>query len=512
MSRTRFGLAGAALALTLGVTGCSAGEGVDVDGAGPSGASAGGVLTAAIGGEPDQLDPHRTSAYYSFQVLENVYDTLVEPDANLEMKPALATGWTTSQDQLTWTFTLREGVTFSDGSALDAEDVVYSFNRIISEKLNAAYRFATVKTVTAANPTTVVVTLSAPTPNLLANLGGFKGLAIVDKANVESGKVKTAPVGSGPFTVAGYTSGDSIKLVRNDRYWGTKPKLDGVTFTFVKDPTVALQNLRGGEVQWTDNLPPQQVPALREGDDPTVRSVPSTDYWYLALNQARKPYGDVNVRRAVAFALDREAITKAAKFGLATVNQTAIPKDSAYYYEYAPYQRNTDQARQLLQQAGANGLTMDLMVTSEYPETVTAAQVIAAQLKEVGITVKIRTLDFAQWLDEQDKGNFDAFMLGWLGNIDPDEFYYAQHHSGGAFNFHGYRNATVDRLLDQARTETDQAARKQQYEQAAKQIVDDASYIYLYNPDVAQGWSKRVSGYEVRTDRAIRFRDVALAR
>lgn len=511
MSSIRFRGAGVALALTLGLlAGCSAGEGVDVDGSGQSGA--GGVLTVAISGEPDQLDPHRTSAYHSFQVLENVYDTLVEPDANLAMKPALATEWSTSEDQLTWTFTLREGVTFTDGSPLTAEDVVYSYTRIIDEKLNAAYRFATVESVTAPDPGTVVVTLTAPTPNLLASLGGFKGVAIVKKSNVESGVVKTEPIGSGPFTVASYTAGDSIKLVRNDSYWGTKPKLDGVTFTFVKDPTVALQNLRGGEVQWTDNLPPQQVPALREDDELVVRSVPSSDYWYLALNQSREPYDNVEVRRAVAFALDRAAITKAAKFGLATVNQTAIPEDSAFYYDYAPYQRDPAQAKQLLAAAGVTDLTMDLMVTNEYPETVTAAQVIAAQLKDVGITVTIRTLDFAQWLDEQGKGNFDSFMLGWLGNIDPDEFYYAQHHSQGTFNFHGYRNPAVDSLLDQARTETDQAARKRQYEQVAKRIVDDASYLYLYNPDVVQGWSPQVSGYQVRADRAIRFRDVSLDR
>ena len=512
MSRKKLGALGAALTLTVGVlSGCTGGEAVDVGGGGNAG-GAGGVLNAAIGGEPDQLDPHKTSAYYSFQVLENVYDTLVEPDADLKMVPSLATKWTTSADQLTWTFTLREGVKFSDGSPLTSEDVVYSFERIIKEKLNNAYKFATVKSVTGPDPATVVVTLSAPTPNLLANLGGFKGVAIVEKSNVESGKVKTAPVGSGPFKVAGYTSGDSVKLVRNDSYWGEKPKLDGVTFTFVKDPTVALQNLRSGQVQWTDNLPPQQVGSLKDDGDITVKSAPSTDYWYVALNEARKPFDNPEVRRAIGYALDREAITKAAKFGLATVNQTAIPKASAFYYDYAPYSHDPGKAKQMLGQAGVSNLTMDLMVTSEYPETVTAAQVIAAQLKAVGITVKIRTLDFAQWLDEQAKGNFDGFMLGWLGNIDPDEFYYAQHHSGGTFNFHKYKNPAVDKLLDDARTQTDQGARKQAYEQAAKQIVDDASYLYLYNPDVVQGWSKKVSGYDVRTDRAIRFRSVALAK
>jgi peptide/nickel transport system substrate-binding protein len=265
-------------------------------------------------------------------------------------------------------------------------------------------------------------------------------------------------------------------------------------------------------VQWTDNLPPQQVPALKEAGEVTVETTPSTDYWYLALNQRRKPYDDVNVRRAVAFALDREAITKAATFGQATANQTAIPRGSSWYYDYAPYRHDPEQARRLLGGAGVTGRTMDLMVTSEYPETVTAAQVIAAQLAEVGITAKIRTLDFAQWLDEQGKGNFDAFLLGWLGNIDPDDFYYAQHRTGGTFNFHGYSNPTVDTLLDQARTQTDKAVRQQTYTRAAKQIVDDASYVYLYNPDVVQGWSAKVTGYRVRTDRAIRFRDVALGR
>jgi peptide/nickel transport system substrate-binding protein len=193
------------------------------------------------------------------------------------------------------------------------------------------------------------------------------------------------------------------------------------------------------------------------------------------------------------------------------VNQTAIPKGSAFYYDYAPYKHDTAKAKQMLDAAGVKNLTMDLMVTSEYPETVSAAQVIAAELKDVGITVKIRTLDFAQWLDEEGKGSFDSFMLGWLGNIDPDEFYYAQHHTGGTFNFQKYSNPQVDKLLDQARTETNQDARKQEYDKAAKMIVDDASYIYLYNPDVVQGWSKKLSGYEVRPDRAIRFRDASLS-
>jgi peptide/nickel transport system substrate-binding protein len=501
-----------AIVLSAVLAACSGGEGVDVDGEGGSeGGGEGGILTAAIGGEPDNLDPHNTSAYFSFQVLENVYDTLVEPDENLEMQPSIAESWETSEDQLTWTFKIREGVKFSDGSELTAEDVAYSYNRIIDEQLSSSYRFSAVKSVKAIDPQTLEIKLSQPQPNLLAAVGGYAGMAIVSEDNVKSKDIKTNPIGSGPFMVEDFRSGDRIELVRNDEYWGDKPPLDGVTFTFVKDPTVALQNLEGGEVQWTDNLPPQQVSSLMERDDLTVESVPSSDYWYLALNQNRKPFDDVDVRRAIAFAIDREAIVKGAKFGNATVNQTAIPEASSWYHEYAPYETDPEQAQQLLEDAGVSDLSMELMVTSEYPETVSAAQVIADQLSDVGIDVEIRELDFTTWLDEQGKGNFDAFMLGWLGNIDPDEFYYAQHHSEGQFNFHGYSNPEVDQLLDDAKTETDTDERKQLYDQAAEIIVDDASYIYLYNPDVIQGWTPEVSGYEVRADRAIRFETTSLS-
>lgn len=218
------------------------------------------------------------------------------------------------------------------------------------------------------------------------------------------------------------------------------------------------------------------------------------------------------VRQAIAHAIDREAITTATMFGNATVNQTAIPESSDWYFDYSPYSFDQEMAADLLESAGVEegSLTIDFMVSSDYPETVQAAQVIASQLEGVGIATEIRTLDFGTWLDEQGQGNFDMLMMGWLGNIDPDDFYYGQHHSEGGNNYQGFANAELDSLLDSGRTETDQAARKDIYDQAAQIIVDEASYIYLYNPDVVQGWSPELSGYEVRGDRAIRFRDASL--
>lgn len=505
-------LTGVLTVVALTATACGGGEALDVGDSGSGGGdSSGGDIVVAISAEPDQLDPHKSTAYASFQVLENVYDTLVQPNEELEMEPALAESWETSEDQLTWTFKLQEGVTFHDGEDFTADDVVYSYERIIDEELSNAYRFESVKSVRAVDDNTVEITVKRPTPNLLALIGGFKGMAIVSEQNVKTGDIGRNPVGTGPFMLEEYTSGDSITLTANEDYWGGAPELSSVQYTFVSEPTVALANLQSGEVQWTDNLPPQQVETLESDDTVEIGIVPSNDYWYFATNQAREPFDDPRVRQALAYGIDREDITEAAKFGLATVNQTAIPETSQWYYDYAPYSYDPDRAEQLLQEAGVEDLSIDLMVTNEYPETIQAAQVMASQYADIGVDLKIRTEDFATWLDEQSKGNFDMFLLGWLGNIDPQDFYYGQHHSEGANNYQKYSNPEVDRLLDQAGEETDEAARKELYDQAVKIIVDEASYTYLYNPDVVQGWAPELEGYTVRADRAIRFADASLS-
>ncbi|BBZ33066.1 ABC transporter substrate-binding protein [Mycolicibacterium confluentis] len=495
----RFAALTAALMLLL--TACSPGSRVDLgDGSSDN-------LIAAISGEPDQLDPQRSTAYFSFEVLENVFDTLVEPDADLNMRPALAQSWETSPDQLTWTFRLRPDVTFHDGRPLTAEDVVFSYRRIIDEKLANSDKFSAVTAVTAPDPGTVVLTLSRPTPNLLTNLGGFKGMAIVQRENVESGAIATHPVGTGPFAFVKATSGDSITLRANPDFWGGPPRISGVTYRFISEPSTALSALQAGEIDWTDSVPTQRVTQLKDDDSIRLQVTASNDYWYLALNQARPPWDDVRVRQAIAYGIDRDAIVAATSYGTATVNQLAIPVGNPWYMPYDRYRFDIDRARELLREAGAAPRDLDMLVTTEYPETVTAAQIIADNLAPLGITVHIRTVDFATWLDEQNSGNFDMLMMGWLGNIDPDDFYYAQHHTDGSSNAQKFSDPQVDRLLDAGRVEVDTPRRAGDYAQAATRIADEVSYIYLYNPSVIQAWNPALQGYEARRDGAIRFRD-----
>ncbi len=511
--KTRMLLTGAALtsALALILTGCSSGEGVDLGGAGGETTSGGSVMQAAIAGEPDQLDPHKTSSYFSFQVLENVYDTLVMPDENLEMQPALAESWELSDDQLTWTFKLRGGVAFHDGSPFTSADVLYSYNRMIDEELSNAWRLGAIESIEAPDEHTVVIKVAQPTPNLLSSLGGFKGVAIVQQENIESGEVTNHPVGTGPFSVANYTQSDSIELAANPDYWGGAPKIDGVKYRFISEGSTAIAALKNGEIDWTDSIPTQQLSQL-EGEALNIGIEPSTDYWYLALNQAKEPWSDIRVRQAIGYAIDRDAIAQVAGYGTAEVNQLAIPTQSLWYTEYKPFSTDIEQAKKLLDEAGVTGAKLDLLATTDYPETVTAAQIIADNLEPLGIEVSIRQPDFATWLDEQNSGNFDMLMMGWLGNIDPDDFYYSQHHSNGSSNAQGFKNAKVDELLDAGRIETDTDKRKAIYAEAATIIADEASYIYLYNPSVVQAWSDKLENYSVRSDRAVRFSDVSLAK
>ena len=513
-SRLRYLIAPTA-AVALFAAGCNAGEGVDTGDDGGGGTATeggdGGTLVAAISAQPDQFDPHSTTAYPSFQVLENVYDTLVVPNPeSLTYEPSLAEEWETSDDGLTWTFSLRDDVVFHDGSTFEAEDVVYSYNRIIDEELANAFRFATVAEVRAEDETTVVIELTEPTPNLLDNLGSFKGMSILPSGAAEEYDLATEAVGTGPFEL-GETGPASATLTAFEDYWGEGPFLDEVEIRYVAESATALTGLETGEVHWTDNVPPQQVETLANDDSIELGQVGSVDYWYMAMNLTKPPFDSADFRRAVAFALDREAITEAAWFGAASPNQTAIPDSSFWHNDYAPFEQDLDQAQQLLESSGATTpVTMGLMVTDQFPHTVTAAQVIESQLEPLGIEVQIQTEDFATWLDRQSQGDFDAFLLGWLGNLDPFGYYHSQHITDGSNNYHGYSNPEVDELLQQAASETDQDRRKELYAQAEQIIVDEVSYLYLYNPDVVQAWLPEVEGYEIRADRAVNFDTVRL--
>ncbi|MFA5551813.1 MAG: ABC transporter substrate-binding protein [Trueperaceae bacterium] len=476
----------------------------------------GGTLVAAWAQDPVGLDPHITSARSSLQVLENVLDTLVVLDADQNVNPSLAESWDVSDDGLVWTFTLRQNAAFSNGRGLTAADVVYTYDRMLDPATASgqAYLLAGVTDVQAEGDYTVAFTLAAPNPAFLSKLASSKAVGIIARESVEDGTINTSPIGTGPFMITDFQPGIQLTLERNPYYWQEGlPYLDSVQIRVITDESVRRSALVSGDVDWAISVPAQAIEELKGRDDVVVDEVPAGAYWYIGVNTMHEPLDDVRVRQAIAWAINREQIAEVATFGTALATQDPIPASSGWATNYAPYSQDLEQAAALLAEAGyADGFTMEIMPTTQYEESVRIAQMLQAQLAPLNITTTIRTLEWAEWLQEQGDGNYDTFVCSWNGNIDPDDFFYAQQKTGEVFNFTGYSNATVDELLAEGRQTAEADERREVYARINRIVVDEAPYIYLYNPLEINAYRTDVMGYQARPDQAIQFTETWLDR
>ena len=479
----------------------------------------GGTLAAAWAQEPVNLDPHGTSAYSSYQVLNNVLDMLVEFDEDQNLSPALAHDWESSDDGLVWTFHLRDDAYFSNGRQMTADDVVYTFERLLDPETASgnAYLLAMVESFEAVDDLTVRMTLGEPNTGLLGKLATGAMVGIIARESVEDGTVNTAPVGTGPFMITDYQPGTSVTLQANPHHWRTGadgeplPYLDGVEIRIISDDSVRRSALVSGDIDWAISVPPQALPELEDRADVVVDRTAAPAYWYIGVNVREAPLDDVRVRQAISFALDRGQVAEAATFGTGVPTQDPIPSVSAWAYDYAPYDQDLDRARELLAEAGVpDGFEMRIMPTTEYEESIRAAQVIQAQLAPLGIRATLDTREWADWLDTQGAGEYDTFVCSWNVLLDPDDFFFAQHKTGEVFNFTGYSNPTVDELLEEGRRVDDFDTRYEIYREVNQEIVDDAVYIYLYNPGNIQAYRPNVQGFQALGDQTIRFENVWL--
>jgi peptide/nickel transport system substrate-binding protein len=440
----------------------------------------------------------------SFVILANVVETLTTMNDNIELTPLLAESWEQSDDGLTWTFHLREGVLFSNGEEMTSEHVVFSMNRILDPDTGSG-RVASVggedAVWEALDTYTVSVTTPEPNAILPISLSG-RSQAIVHPDSVdEDGKI-VVPIGTGPFTIEDLEGTISLTLAKNENYWQEGlPYLDAVEITVIQEDAAREAALLGGEVDFVRRIASQSVAALQENDDVVILVSPALAYQYMGVNVTREPLDDVRVRQAIAYAIDRQQICDAGAFGICSPIQGPIDTGSPWYFDYAPYDRDLDKARELLAEAGlADGFEMELMPTSTYQDTVRHAQVVQANLAEIGIQTTINAPEWAEWLELEGSFQYDTYLCGWNGLVDADQYYYLQHRTGEVFNFTGYSTPEFDALVDAGRATADFDERYAIYEQANKILVDDAPYIYFYNPSFTRGLSPNVKGYVIRPD------------
>jgi peptide/nickel transport system substrate-binding protein len=433
-------------------------------------------VTIAMQLEPPHLDPTSAAAQAIDSVVySNIFEGLTRFMGDGSVVPGLAESWEISEDGTVYTFKLRSGVTFHDGSAMDAEDVKFSFDRARAEDSTNAQKalFAGITAVDVVDPQTVQVTLDAPNGNLLFNLA-WGDAVIVAPESIDS--IKTAPIGTGAYAFDNWVQGDRITLTRNENYWGAQPALASATFKFISDPTAAFAALMAEDIDAFDNFPaPENLPQF-DADPRFQVLVGSTEgETILSTNNKQPPFDDVRVRQALAHAIDRQAIIDGAMFGYGTpIGSHFAPHNPAYKDLTGQSAHDPDKARALLAEAGfAEGFETTLhLPPPSYARR--GGEIVAAQLAEVGIKAEIINVEWAQWLETVFRGK--TFGLTIVSHTEPMDIgiygrpdYYFQ-----------YDNPAFQDLMSQLNTTTDPDARTALMQQAQSVIADDYVNGYLF--------------------------------
>jgi peptide/nickel transport system substrate-binding protein len=383
------------------------------------------VLEFALQGNPDTLDPHKTSGTLTFQTLKSVYDTLVEPDPSGKIVAALAEKWDISSDGLTWTFTLRKGVKFHNGDTLSSADVKATFDRMMSEETASpkVKDYAAITAVQAPDESTVVFKLSQPNSPLLATLASGWS-AILPKSLIDSGHdFPNQPVGTGPYRFVEWVRDSRVVLEKNPDYWMKGlPKLDGVNINIITEQTVAIQGLLSGQLDVAYRVDPDAVAQLEANADTKVETRLTALTLVMSINCSRPELNDLRVRQAINHAIDKQKVLDTAYGGGEPIG-TFIDHDNAYYKDFTDlYPYDPDKARALLKEAGVGpDREFELFLPQNYELHVKAGEMYQAMLTEVGMNVQIRLVDWSTWIsDVYTQANYDLTVIGHTGKLDPD--------------------------------------------------------------------------------------------
>lgn len=460
----------------------------------------GGRLVRVLSTGPDSLDPARAVASETDRILANIYEGLVGADTAGRIVPRLAERFEVAPDGLTYTFHLRRGVKFHNGRELVADDVKFTFERLMAPETRYKRMgdWQAVQAVEVLDPHTVVIRLKEPYSPFLAALAD-PGASIVPREAVAT--LATAPVGTGPFRFVEWVQESHVRLRRFDGYWDAPgPYLDEVIFRFVPDPAAALAAFLAGDADVV-GISPDQVPLLRApGARPSrLVSGPANVVQVLALNQARPPWNKLEVRQAVAHAVNRQQLIEAVSQGRAKPLYSGLTPENAYYAALEnPYPYDPVKARQLLTRAGyPDGLQATLVVPSVYELHVQTAQVLQQQLARAGIRLQIQLVDWARWLSEVYTGEqYDATIIGFTGKLDPHPEL-SRYHSRYPRNFVNFADPDYDRLVDEAVRTADFERRRELYARAQRILAEKLAAIFLVDPPMLVAVAADVYGWEI---------------
>jgi len=461
------------------------------------------VLVVGQIAEPKSMDPATVTAVNDFRILMNVYDGLVRyKDGTLEVEPSLAESWTISDDGTVYTFKLREGVKFHDGTDFNAEAVKFNFDRILDENhpfhdtgpFPLSFYFSSVEEVNVVDPLTIEFKLNAPYAPFLSNLAYTPGLMVSPAAVEAQGKdFGRNPSGTGAFKFAEWEANSKVVIVRNEDYWDGAPPLEAVIYRPITDANTRIAEMLSGGLDIMVEVPPDSLAQFRDNDSYKVVEQAGPHLWFLILNLKEGPFAEKKVRQAANYAINKKALVENILQGTAQVAAGPTPPAFAWAYNDAlePYPYDPEKAKALLAEAGYDGEEVTFYVTdggSGMLDPVAMGTAIQADLEAVGMKVSVETYEWNTFLGKVNpglEGKADMAEMAWMTN-DPDTLPFLALRSEawpdkGGFNSGYYSNPKVDELLNNARKSTDQAERAKLYQEMQTIVQEDAPWVFVAN-------------------------------
>lgn len=472
----------------------------------------GGVLVYVTGTDAQTLDPQFVTDIPTFRVVRAIYEPLTQQDESGKIVPALATSWSLSDDKRTWTFKLRQGVKFHDGTPFNAAAVKFTFDRLLDPATGSPRRstLIAVKETKVVDDYTVEVVTKEPYAPLLAQLSAYNvSILSPTQAAKVGADLRKAPAGTGPFRLKAWQPGEKVELVRNDEYWGGRPHLNGVEIRAVPEDSARVLQLLSGQADAMVGVPTVMLKKLES--TPSVKVIRKTGYRtiYLGMNVSKPPFDDVRVRRAVALAIDKPALVSGVLSGVGTLGgsfESVAIENSAV--DLKPYPHDKAQARALLKEAGyPNGFETEFIVpTGLYIMDRRLGEAIQAQLAEVGIRAQIRTPEASAYLTTLADRKAPLF-LGGKGSPtgDMDLTQTLSNGSGQRMNHFDLRNEEVDRLIAAQRVATDPQERRRVLHDLQHAVYREVPHITLYYEDQIFATSSKVHDVDVYVNEFVSF-------
>lgn len=465
-----------------------------------TGDGSGGVLVAAVPEDFDAIDPHTGSGETPSVWLSLVFETLIGIDKNAEPVPGLAESWEFSDDGLVATFTLRDGVTFHDGSPFTSEAVKFSYERIKDPNTAAVSQsvFSIIDTIETPDDRTVVLNLTQPSGALLTDLAQQGRSAILLPSDVGSDGQLTEHIGTGPFTFTSYAVSDRLVLGNNPDYWGGPANLDGIEVRIIPDESARLAALQGGEIDFAWNIAGSQGQPLADAGEIQMQEAVSNRGNFFAFNTTKAPFDNVDVRRALTLAVSRQDIASAGWDGFADPTfQPFNPNSFWYMDDELQADANMEEARSLLDAAGVSGGEITIQQWDALGSDL-EPQIVASAWEELGFDVAIEKIDIGTLVTNATEGEFDVVYL-WVGQIlDPNRpysFFESDSARNGIIGL--YKSDELDQLIADGLAETDPAGRKAFYSSIVTDfILSEVPVMFTVRPFQFVGLSNDVTGYE----------------